>query len=301
MTQEPEAAAIAVVAEHRRSALLRARRRAALATLVTAVAALGVALLVPNLYSDPNGVDPFTLRLTATALVLAALAITLPRLAASRPVLVALAAITAAWTAWLSVPSLLGHIGVHVSFVASVLWAAVAMIAVTLAIPAAAWWRIPLDLRPPLRLRSLRLPAAAALVGGTLLLVLGFLLIPATLLGRQGVALIALGRDGPWLGPASVLQAVAQEVQFRGLLQGALERVLPRHLANLGQALFFGLAHLAIVYEGPLGPLLPITVAVGFVLGWITQRTGSLWPAIAVHAVADVLVTLAVLPGLYGY
>jgi hypothetical protein len=33
----------------------------------------------------------------------------------------------------------------------------------------------------------------------------------------------------------------------------------------------------------------------------VTQKTNSIWPAIVVHGVADVVVTLAVLPGLYGF
>jgi membrane protease YdiL (CAAX protease family) len=63
----------------------------------------------------------------------------------------------------------------------------------------------------------------------------------------------------------------------------------------------FGLAHLAIVYQGPVAPFVPLTMLLGFVLGWVTQKTNSIWPAVVVHGVADVVVTLAVLPGLYGF
>jgi membrane protease YdiL (CAAX protease family) len=44
-----------------------------------------------------------------------------------------------------------------------------------------------------------------------------------------------------------------------------------------------------------------VTVVLGFVLGWVTQRTGSLWPAIVIHAVGDVAVDAGVMPGLYGF
>jgi len=43
-----------------------------------------------------------------------------------------------------------------------------------------------------------------------------------------------------------------------------------------------------------------VTIAVGLVLGYIVQRTNSLWPAVVIHAVADIAITFAVLPGLYG-
>ena len=101
--------------------------------------------------------------------------------------------------------------------------------------------------------------------------------------------------------PASVLQSFAQELQFRGILLGALDRVAPAWAANLGQAAFFGLAHIAVQYQGPAGAFVPVTIALGLVLGWVTQRTGSLWPAIVIHAVADIAVTVGVIPGLYGY
>jgi hypothetical protein len=98
-----------------------------------------------------------------------------------------------------------------------------------------------------------------------------------------------------------MLQGAAQELQFRGLLLGSLERLTSPLVANACAAVVFGLAHLAIVYQGPIAPFVPLTMLLGFVLGWVTQKTGSLWPAIVVHGVADVVVTLAVLPGLYGF
>src|SRR5450759_2628493 len=112
------------------------------------------------------------------------------------------------------------------------------------------------------------------------------MLLPATLLGRQGIAPVALARDLPLQGPASALQGFAQELQFRGLLLGALDRVAPPWAANLGQAAFFGLAHIAVQYQGPADAFVPVTVALGWLFGWITQKTGSLWPAIIIHAIA---------------
>ncbi len=109
--------------------------------------------------------------------------------------------------------------------------------------------------RPPcgrsLRLRRFGSRALIATVVGIALFVLVVMLLPATLLGREGIAPIALARDLPLQGPASVLQSFAQELQFRGLLLGALDRVAPPWAANLGQAAFFGLAHIAVQYQGP--------------------------------------------------
>jgi membrane protease YdiL (CAAX protease family) len=155
--------------------------------------------------------------------------------------------------------------------------------------------------RPVLRLRRFGWRAVLITLGGTAVLLLVCLALPATLLGRYGIQPVAIARDLPWLGPASLMQALSQELQFRGLLMGSLERVAGPQWANAAQALFFGLTHLAVNYQGPVAPFVPVTVAVGLSLGWIVQRTGSLWPAILIHAAADIAITVAVLPGLYGF
>jgi membrane protease YdiL (CAAX protease family) len=268
---------------------------------VAATVALGVALLVPRAFSDPIGVDRYDARLAAVSLVLLGAALWLSRLRDTRAVLIAVAAITAPFCLWEATPRVLGIFWPQLGGNERFAWAGVAQMVLTLGFAALAWRLLPADRRPLLRLGRFAPLAALAAVGGTVLLLGIALAVPATLLGRLGFPLVALQRDMPWVAPGNVLQAAAQELEFRGLLMGALERVAPPWMANLGQAVFFGLAHIAVQYEGPAGPFVPVTIALGFLLGWVTQRTGSLWPAIIIHAVADVAVAAAVLPGLYGY
>ena len=278
----------------------RASPWVSLLPLAIAVAALGAVVLVPNLYSDPNGLDPYSLRVSGAALGLLAIALVVPGLARARLLLVSLVAITLSWSAFLGAPTLLADAGVEQTGDQANLYASCAWFLVTAIVLGLVW----LALRgghPRLRILRLGWPAAALAVGGTLLFLVVFLLIPAGLLGREGLPIVALARDAPWLVPANLLQGAAQELQFRGLLLGTLERLTSPLAANAVQAVFFGLAHLAIVYQGPVAPFVPLTMLLGFVLGWVTQRTGSIWPAIVVHGVADVVVTLAVLPGLYGF
>jgi membrane protease YdiL (CAAX protease family) len=278
------------------------------AALAAGTAALGAALLVPYTFSDPNGVDPYVARIALVAVLLAAFAYLHPRLVAARPVLLALAAITASFTLLAAGPAILDALfgtasstAAATSFDAQIFWASAAQFLITAALASAAVRLVPDHLRPALRLHSCGVAALATGVAATLVLFGVALALPASLLGRDGVQPVALLRDLPWLLPANGLQAFSQELQFRGMLMGALERVLGRHWANLGQAAFFGLAHLAVNYEGPVGPFVPVTIAVGFLLGYMVQRTRSLWPAVIVHAAADVAITFAVLPGLYGY
>ncbi|HEX4754347.1 MAG TPA: CPBP family intramembrane glutamic endopeptidase [Candidatus Dormibacteraeota bacterium] len=272
------------------------------AVLLIAAAALGIALLVPRLFSDPVGVDPFVLRLSGVATALAAASLAWGRLNASRPILLALAAMTVSFSVFAGGPQWIEDIsGTRLDFNTQVLVASAAEALLTIALAVLAVRLSPARLRPLLRLRRLGVSAQFAAVAGTLAFLLIVMLLPATLLGRQGIAPIALARDLPLQGPADVLQGFAQELQFRGLLLGTLDRVAPPWAANLGQAAFFGVAHIAVQYQGPADAFVPVTVALGWLFGWVTQKTGSLWPAIIIHGIADVAVTAGVIPGLYGY
>jgi uncharacterized protein len=274
--------------------------RGAAAGMGAAAVALGLTLLLPRAFSDPVSVDPYDARLGAVSLVLLGAALLLPRLREARAVLLAVASITAPFCVWSATPALLAphwRMGGDELFG----WAGVAQMVVTLAFVGLAWLVLQPDRRPALRLRRFTPRVAAISLAGSLLLLGLALAIPATLLGRLGIQPVILAHTAAWDTPGNVLQAAAQELEFRGLLLGALERVTRPWVANLGQAVFFGLAHIAVQYEGPAGPFVPVTIALGFVLGWLTQRTGSLWPAIIIHAVGDVAVYVGVMPGLYGY
>lgn len=272
------------------------------AVLVISASALGVALLMPRLFSDPVGVDPYVLRLSAVATGLALASLLWARLRPARPVLLAVAAMTLSFSVFAGGPQWIEDIaGSRFDFNTQVLLASSAEALLTVAVAVIAVRMSPAGLRPLLRLRRFGISAQAASVVGTLAFLLLVMLLPATLLGREGITPIALARDLPLQGPADALQAFAQELQFRGLLLGALDRVAPPWAANAGQAAFFGLAHIAVQYQGPTAAFVPVTVALGLLFGWLTQKTGSLWPAIIIHAIADVAVTAGVLPGLYGY
>jgi membrane protease YdiL (CAAX protease family) len=275
--------------------------RGAATGLGAAGVALGLSLLLPRAFSDPVAVDPYEARLAAVSLVLLGAALLVPRLRDARAVLLAVASITAPFCLWAATPRVLGLLWPGLGGNQRFAWAGVAQTVLTLGFVALAWLVLEPGRRPPLRLARFDLRAATVSLGGSVLLLGVALVMPATLLGRLGIPLVALGRDMPWVAPGNVLQAAAQELEFRGLLMGALERVAPPWVANLGQAVFFGLAHIAVQYEGPAGPFVPVTIGLGFVLGWVTQRTGSLWPAIIIHAVGDVAVAAAVIPGLYGF
>ncbi len=82
---------------------------------------------------------------------------------------------------------------------------------------------------------------------------------------------------------AVIAAPIFEEILFRGLLQSTLVNTFgPRHRwAILGlSAIVFGIVHLGAV---PLHTL-PALAGLGLVLGYLYEKTGSLWPSILVHA-----------------
>jgi membrane protease YdiL (CAAX protease family) len=86
---------------------------------------------------------------------------------------------------------------------------------------------------------------------------------------------------------AAVYAPFIEEIIFRGLiLSGLKERLGGFWIPNLIQAFLFAAIH-------PQGPLLwPMLGAIGFTAGWLTHRTGSLWPAIIMHGLHNGMLVL---------
>ncbi len=89
---------------------------------------------------------------------------------------------------------------------------------------------------------------------------------------------------------AALLAPLCEEAAFRGYVQGALLARLAPGRAIALSALLFAAMHLDPVR------FLPVLV-LGILYGWMSWRSGSLWPAVIAHAanngVASVLATLS--------
>ncbi|MCA8964759.1 MAG: CPBP family intramembrane metalloprotease [Planctomycetes bacterium] len=104
------------------------------------------------------------------------------------------------------------------------------------------------------------------------------------------LATTPLTRPGCWLVVLGIVVGapLAEEIVFRGFLQGALQHLLPRWLAIALTAAVFGLCH-TLPYALPVGLL-------GAFFGWLFSRCGSLWPSVIAHAthnLVTVVVTIA--------
>lgn len=93
----------------------------------------------------------------------------------------------------------------------------------------------------------------------------------------------ATRREWPGFVPLALTAGLCEELLFRGFLLWVLAHLLPSWwLAALAQAALFGLAHL---YQGPRGVF--ATFFVGAFLTGVVWISGSLWPAMLVHALLD--------------
>ncbi|MFO0572837.1 MAG: CPBP family intramembrane glutamic endopeptidase [Polyangia bacterium] len=172
-----------------------------------------------------------------------------------------------------------------------------------------------LRLVPPSPRRGLQLLGGGALWGGALFLVLAVFIEPLFELWlpvppEERAALLSLLRPPEGLRPLALdlvcfalVPAVCEEVLFRGAiltgLRGYARAAEPgepgrgrrsRALAVLLCALLFGAFHRS------MAKLLP-TSALGLGFGVAAVYSGSLWPAIAMHAVNNALVVLLVRSG----
>jgi len=105
-------------------------------------------------------------------------------------------------------------------------------------------------------------------------------------------------RQGPWamwlvLVVAVVIAPFVEEVLFRGLLLGALRRYWPFPLAALAVTLLFTALH-ASQTRSYLPALAGIFLC-GWVLATLRERSGSLWPPVALHMGFNAMAFLPIL------
>ena len=79
---------------------------------------------------------------------------------------------------------------------------------------------------------------------------------------------------------------LTEELFFRGFMFAGLRRRMPFIVAAGISAGIWGLFH--YTGAGTWGVVIQLA-AFGVILSWLYQRTGSLWPAVAVHALNNAL------------
>lgn len=77
-----------------------------------------------------------------------------------------------------------------------------------------------------------------------------------------------------------VLAGICEEAMYRGPILAGFRRGLPVGAALVASSILFAVAHFDAWGA-------PIRALIGFILGWVALRTGSIWPAVIIHAVYD--------------
>ncbi|MFC4563395.1 CPBP family intramembrane glutamic endopeptidase [Nocardiopsis mangrovi] len=85
----------------------------------------------------------------------------------------------------------------------------------------------------------------------------------------------------------AVLTPIGEEFLFRGVIANALLRYGPV-IGVLGSSVIFAVAH-------GINIILPVAILVGIIAAELMRRSGSIWPAVAVHAVNNAVLPLLVL------
>jgi membrane protease YdiL (CAAX protease family) len=160
------------------------------------------------------------------------------------------------------------------------------------------------------RLRlGLARPRARHLASGALAFVTAFWLLAAAGLAAAWLHRVATGEAPPPRkilellpcadpGPRVImicitilLSPVAEEVFFRGVLFSSLRARCGFWAAALMSSLVFAGLHLSPVH-------FPSLLVLGLVLAWLYERTGSLWPAMVLHALHNAWVMIVAYSGL---
>jgi len=84
------------------------------------------------------------------------------------------------------------------------------------------------------------------------------------------------------------LIAIAEELVFRGAIQGGLELRLGRTGAAIAAAVLYACGHLASGFPALVG----LALVLGLFWGLLRARTGSLWPGVLSHVVWDLFVVV---------
>jgi len=82
-----------------------------------------------------------------------------------------------------------------------------------------------------------------------------------------------------------LVPAITEETGFRGLMQTFLLRALTPRKAIFVSSLLFAAAHLSVIS-------FPYLLLVGILLGWLLQKTGSIYPGIVIHAAHNFVIIL---------
>ena len=145
---------------------------------------------------------------------------------------------------------------------------------------------------PLLGLRRPPVPSVKPAIGAYLVYIACAIVIALLLAPEQDDVTQELGYGESDVGDVVIgffiigVAPVTEELFFRGFMFGGMRRQLPFAAAAAIPSAIWGLFH--FTGAGTWGVVLQLAVF-GLVLSWLYERTGSIWPCIAVHAFNNAL------------
>jgi uncharacterized protein len=129
---------------------------------------------------------------------------------------------------------------------------------------------------------------AISLLTPLLALNFGYHSLISSLLDNKGINPLAELRksgisEGTLILTFCIFPAVLEEIAYRGLVQHWLQTAIAPWRALVVASFLFAFTHIS-----PLS--LPYLFLVGLLLGWVKQRTGSLYPSILIHFLHNLVV-----------
>ena len=159
------------------------------------------------------------------------------------------------------------------------------------ATPAALGWRI-----PPIKWLAIAIGAVpVALALAAVIVYLLGIVFPSVVNPQCSAAQSAFG-SAPVLGyiAIAVVAPIVEETVFRGFIYAWLRAHMDLNLAMLLGAFIFGLAHAATGI--PIIFVIPLT-AIGLVLVWLYQKSGSVVPGMVTHGGFNLVNAVFILQG----
>lgn len=143
-----------------------------------------------------------------------------------------------------------------------------------------------------LRKGNLKLGLTAGILGFTAFAGIGLLQVIGS-----GLDWGTVGKALPWILIFIFANGLMEELWFRALFLKKLEPLVGARTTLVITSIVFASVHISSTYVIDILVFMAALLALGFLWGWLMQKSNSIWSSVLIHAGADVLVIMGFLAG----
>lgn len=107
----------------------------------------------------------------------------------------------------------------------------------------------------------------------------------------------SVGKALPWILIFIFSNAFMEELWFRALFLKKLEPLVGARTTLIITSIVFASVHISSTYVIDILVFMAALLALGFLWGWLMQKSNSIWGSVLIHAGADVMVIVGFLAG----